>query len=301
MDLRQLRYFIATAENRSFRRAAEQLEMAQPPLSQSIKQLENDLGVQLFERSRKNVALTPSGEVFLVEARLVLEQLTHAVSVAQRVGKGDAGRLRVGLVTTATYGFLPALLRRFSKEHPGINLSLREATTLDVLRQLENHQIDVGFARPLPGVARNLVATPVLIDRFIAAVPERHRLGRQKSLRLDQLAGEPFVIFTSSASPTLHQQIMNICRATGFIPNVVQDARQVQSVLSFVAGGAGVALVPGSVRAVRIDGVVLMPVDDAREALALELLALHREGDSSPATAAFVQAAVSVGRDPTWL
>ena len=190
MELRHLRYFLAVAEELDFGRAALRLHIAQPPLSQQIRQLEEELGVQLFRRTRRNVSLTEAGQAFLSEAQRTLEQVERAMEVAQRVDRGEQGQLIIGFVGSATYGLLPKLLRAFRERFPEVAFTLRELTTSQQIQALHEQQIHLGVLRP-PVAQEEFLFEPLAQDPLIVALPEQHRLATQPSLPL----GRTFCIF----------------------------------------------------------------------------------------------------------
>jgi len=296
MDVRQLRQFIAVAEALNFRRAATSLKMAQPPLSQSIKRLEIELGVQLLLRNRKSVQLTPAGGAFLAEAKRTLLQLERAANVARRAGSGTVGSLRVAFIGSSAYSHLPEAVREFRQRFPDVDLDLIESTSTEVIKLLDTDQIDIGFLRPVIGLTHNLRTESIEKDRFVVAMPARHKLAHHATLRLAQLSDFPFVIFSATRSPTLYQQILLLCRHASFTPRIAQEARQVQTVISLVSAGLGIALVPAAVGRLRHPNVVYKPLRDRSPYLTLELISARRADNVSPMAAAFAAIAKKVGR-----
>jgi DNA-binding transcriptional LysR family regulator len=244
MDTRQLRHFIALAETLNFHRAAERLHMSQPPLSASIRRLEAQLGVPLFVRNRRGTELTPAGAAALEDARRAVFHGEQFARAAQAASRGEAGTLRVGFVGSATYALMPRVLPRFRERYPGVQLALAESTTARIVERVESGDIDVGLVRFPIGRACRARVFPVERDVFVAALPAGHRLARKRRLALADLADEPFVMYGAVEVPGLHSAALMACQQAGFLPRVQQDAVQVQTVISLVESGLGVALVP---------------------------------------------------------
>jgi DNA-binding transcriptional LysR family regulator len=286
MELRYLRYFVAVAELRNFTRAAERLHVAQPAISQQIKTLEAELGTPLLLRDKRSVALTAAGAAFLVEARQILAHAERAAHVAQRAAKGETGRLAIGCFSSAVAGFLPEALAAFRATHPAVRVQLLELTPDQQLRALTEERIELGFSRPLVGEEQaRFVAERVYTDRLMVALPTGHRLAAAKSVKLEQLAEEYFVLFQRAEAPALVDQMMALCARAGFAPRVVSDPPMMQTVLLAVASGVGVSLVPGCTRTFRQPGVVIVPLRPAPDAL--PLVTLRRKGELLPTVAAF--------------
>lgn len=245
MNFRQLNQFLSIVETGSFRKAAERLHIAQPPLSTGIRRLEEDLGVQLFERHRRGVRLTEAGRAILVDAQRIAFHVEHlrAAVLAQKSGVG--GTLRVGFVGSATYQLLPKALPEFRSRFPNVALELHESTTVQILQSIEGGSLDLGLVRYPLTESSALDVEPVERDVLVAALPAGHRLARRRTLKLADLADEPFVMYSASGAPNLRAQVMLACQTgAGFVPHVVQEAVQVQTLVSLVESGMGVAVVP---------------------------------------------------------
>jgi DNA-binding transcriptional LysR family regulator len=284
IETRLLRQFIAVAEELNFHRAAERLHMAQPPLSQAIRKLEDSLGLHLFERSNRSVALTPAGAAFLVTARRVLAQLDEGIRETQAVAAGQAGRLSITFVGTA-HDLLPLALRRFRAESPGIELILREATTGEQLAAITAGEADIGLMRQ-PGIMVAQLASKCLLrEPILAALPDDHALAGQRAVALAALAGDDFIGTPRQLGIGFHDQIIGLCRLAGFSPRIVQEARQMQTVASLVASGLGVALIPASLALMPRAGVAFRPiiVEAPPEMAHIELIAAWDATRSSPA------------------
>jgi DNA-binding transcriptional LysR family regulator len=260
MELRLLRYFIAVAEELSFNRAAQRLHMTQPPLSNQIKQLEDELGVLLFTRTSRGVRMTEAGEALLEEARRFFVQLEQATRVVQRVGHGEVGRLTLGFVPSASNEVLPSILRAFRHSYPDIELFLREMRPDRVVQRLHDQQIDAGFLYlPLDDASLNIEC--VSREPLVLALPESHRLAARPRVELQALAEEPFILPARYSMPGLYGQVTQACHQACFVPRAVQqDVWLMQTIVGLVAGNIGVALVPASWRILRRKGVVYKPV-----------------------------------------
>ncbi|WP_092137805.1 LysR family transcriptional regulator [Cupriavidus sp. YR651] len=245
MDLRQLQQFVVLAETGNFHRAAERLHMAQPPLSISIRKLEESLGTPLFVRTTRGVRLTQAGEAALGDARRALFHADQARAAAVSAAHGERGALRIGFVGSATYALLPRLIPAFRAAHPGIELILHESTSAAILDRLEHSQLDAGLVRFPILSSGPYTLTPLESDTFVAAVPAESRFAGRDSIALRALADEPFIMHPSADVPNLQAVAMLLCQQAGFVPRVTQEAVQVQTIVSLVESGLGVALVPG--------------------------------------------------------
>jgi DNA-binding transcriptional LysR family regulator len=284
VETRLLRQFTAVAEELNFHRAAERLHMAQPPLSQAIRKLEDTLGLSLFERSNRSVALTPAGAAFLGSARRVLAQLDEGIREAQAVASGKAGRLAIGFVGTA-HDLLPTALRRFRAEYPGIEIILREATTGEQLATITSGEADIGLMRH-PGIMVAQLASECLLrEPILAALPDDHPLAGQANILLAALAGDDFIGTPRQLGVGFHDQIIGLCRLAGFSPRIIQEARQMQTIASLVASGLGVALIPASLALMPRAGVAFRPiaVEAPPEMRHVELIAAWDATRGSPA------------------
>ena len=260
MNFQRLRYFVVVAEELNFSRAAERLHMAQPPLSYQIKRLEEELGAQLFHRTKRSVRLTDAGRLLLVEARGLLVHAEQTASVVHRVGQGEVGRLSVGFVPSAANRILPPLLRTFGERFPSVELLLREVDPDRLLGSLGDGRVDVGFLY-LPFEADSLDSRPVSREPFVAALPDTHPLADEPRVTLEALAEEPFVLTPRYQGAGLRDKIVAHCRRAGFEPRVVQEAWLMQTTVSLVAGGIGVTLVPASLQNLQRTGVVYKQIE----------------------------------------
>ena len=285
MELRQLRYFIAVAEELHFRRAAARLHISQPPLSQQIARLEEELGCRLLNRTRRRVELTAAGEAFLRDARAVLEELDVAVATARRIESGQAGLLRVNFVGSALLSIVPGIIQRFRRGRPNVEIELRERSTLDQLRVLAGGLVDVGLVRPPIEADESLTAEVVMRERTVAAIPSDHPLAQRSRISLRTLAAEPLVLFPREQAPGFHDLLTGRLAASGRSPHVVQYAPEMTTIIGLVAAGIGLSPVPASVARLGLEGVTYRPLTGAPDT---ELLAVTRTGDDSPLVAAFI-------------
>lgn len=288
IELRHLHYFIAVAEELHFSRAAQRLHISQPPLSQQIRGLEDELGVKLFERTKRQVQLTEAGKVFLERSYLVLAQLEQAIEVTQRIGRGEVGRLAIGFVGSATYTVLPEILSVFREQFPAVELRLHEQTTAQQIHALHHKQVDVGIVRSAiiePGLSIECI----LQESLVLALPESHPLSTQVNVSLCALASELFILFPAKMGPIFYEQIMNMCQQAGFRPKVAQEAVQMQTIIGLVAAGLGIAFVPASLQNFHRSGVIYRPLQEQTPKTGLYLA--WRQHDASPVLSAFLSLA----------
>ena len=279
MELRHLKYFIAVAEELHFGRAAKRLHIAQPPLSLQIRRLEDEIGVRLLDRTRRHVRLTDAGWAFLQDARRAIADVERSIQVARQASRGEAGRLSLGFVQAAIYSVLPEILSVFRSQYPGVVLTLHELTTEEQLVDLSTGRIDLGLIR---GSTHNssLNHLVVLREPLIVALPETHTLAAEDDgVTLSALARAPFLMSTRHLGPALYDQIIALCQAAGFTPNIVQEADRMQTIVGLVAAGIGVALVPESMKNLQRRGVVYKVVRGSTPMV--EIVAVWRPDASS--------------------
>ncbi len=262
MELRHLRYFVAVAEERSFTRAAQRLHIAQPPLSRQIQQLEEILGVQLFERNARPLKLTDTGRFFYQHALQLLAQTAELESMTRRVGKIERN-LCVGFVGSTLYGMLPKIIRRYRQQNAEVELSLNEMSTMDQIKALKEGRIDVGFGRIRledPSIRRVVLRE----ERMIVALPLGHVLGDAKTvLSLHDLTNETLIIFPKSPRPSYADQVLAAFHDRALKPGRVLETRELQVALGLVAAGEGISIVPKSVYGLKRDDVLYKDLDDA--------------------------------------
>lgn len=261
VDLRQLRQFIAVAEELHFHRAAARLNMSQPPLTATIRQIEKEIGAQLLERSNRVIQLTPAGKALLTHAKLTIKQAELAFTAARDAATGHIGTLRLTYVGSAMYGRFAKVVRTFRRNFPKVKLDLREATTAAQVAALREKTSDLSvLLPPLPDDA-GLCLCPFERDRLAIALPAAHPLVKQSAVALSDLENEPFVMWPAAEGRGFHHQVIQLCAAAGFVPQVVQEAYQMHGVLSLVAVEVGVSVVPASMTGFRSEEIIYRPLD----------------------------------------
>lgn len=248
ITLRAMEQFIAVAEELHFHRAAKRLNMSQPPLTMAIRKLEEDINVTLINRENRVLGLTDAGKKFLLEARQTLKQAALTVSSTQGIASGQIGKLRLGYVGSALYGRLPDVIHQFRLEHPNIQLELREATTAAQVNDLRNDILDIGVIIPPLTNVNDIQLSEFDRDSLCIAVAKSHRLSQQMEVLLAQLEDEPFILWPMTEGRGFHLRVFKLCAQAGFIPQVAQEAHGMHAVLSLVAVGAGVSIVPKSMQ-----------------------------------------------------
>jgi len=278
MELRHLRYFVATAEAQHFTRAAERLGMAQPPLSQQIRQLEQEVGTPLFDRTGRGVALNDAGRAFLACTQDILQRAEAAVLTAQRAARGEVGELTLGFTESASFsGVVTELIRQYRQQYPDVEMTLSQGDSETLVAQLRSGAIDAAFVRPPFALDGGLAFTQLAQEPLMVALPLGHALARRKRLAPADLARERFILYSRKSGYGLSADIMAACRQHGLNPLIGQRAPQLSSAVNLVAAGMGVAIVPASLRHLRPDGVVYRPfaLDWPQAVLGL---AVRREG-----------------------
>ena len=280
MELRHLRYFVAVAEERHFGRAAERLHIAQPPLSQQIRRFEAELGEPLFHRTTRSVELAPAGEALLERAPAILAAVDAAVEDARRAARGEYGRLAIGFTGSSTYAMLPSLAAAMREALPGVVLDLRgELLTPAQVARLLDGTLDLGLLRP-PVNERELDTEVLHSEPLLAVLPETHPLAGAEAVPLERLEGEPFVTYPSHFRSVVHDAVEDACEAHGFQPVAAHEVAETATLVSFVAAGLGVSLVPASVRNMTVEGAVYRPLLD--DATRVELAVAWRRDDDRP-------------------
>jgi len=290
IELRQLRYFVAVAEERHFGRAAARLHMTQPPLSQTIQSLEAALGTPLFARTKRSVELTPAGFALLPEARRILQQAAALPDLARRAASGESGLLSLSFVSTADYSVLPPLLREFRERYPRVQIDLREATTDVQLEDLMEGRIDAGLLiPPLHDKARaELDYQTVLSEPLVLAAPQGLKgLRGKNTVALKSVADMPLIIFPRRIAPAFHDAIVGCFRDAGLTPRIGQEAIQMQTIVGLVSAGMGIALVPQSVSNLKRPGVEYRPLSD--KTAVFETGLAWRRDNASPVLHAFLE------------
>lgn len=264
MELRHLRYFVAVAEELHFGRAAERLHMAQQPLSRQIRNLESEIGVVLFHRTKRTVRLTEAGQAFWKEAQKTLEQAERAIAIAQQIDRGEAGHLQIGFTGPVLNSVLPMVIRQFKSRYPDIQLDLKRLSTEEQVLALHNQDVDVGLLHP-PIDAPALVLEVIYREPLMAAIPDSHPLAQDATIPISVkvLAHEPFILFPREIGPHLYDSIISFCQSAGFSPTVIQEAFPQQTILGLVASGLGVSLIHASADRIRQRGVVMRSLIEA--------------------------------------
>ena len=288
IEIRHLRYFIAVAEELHFGRAAQRLHIAQPPLSQQIRRLEEMLGHALFARTSRDVQLTAAGEELLERARHTLAKVRADVAAAQRIGRGEAGALTVGFIGSGMLTALPKMLGRYRKQYPEVDLQLREFYTTRLVESLLEGTVDIGFLRDA-GEVDGLHVEAVFSEPFVVLLPRKHPLAQQKDVAIKSLAPEPFVFFSRSYGNVAWERTMAICREHGFMPRVVQEAPQWLTIMSLVGAGLGISIAPACVAKLNVDGTVCRRIRPNKARTQLELA--YRGGEARPIARAFSELA----------
>ncbi|HZQ67304.1 MAG TPA: LysR substrate-binding domain-containing protein [Terriglobales bacterium] len=285
MELRHLRYFVAVAEERNFSRAALKLHIAQPPLSQQIRSLEHDLGVQLLLRNSRGVELTAAGKHFLGEAQQILAQADRAKYLARRVAQGQAGCIQVACGPIASLAVLPPVLARFRQSHPQVDLQVHDMLTDPALDALLRGSVDVVFGLA-PFESEGVQSEIVYRDRLTVAVPKGHALSRLSRVDLRDCAGEQFVVIARSTSTRAYEMGMELCRRAGFRPEVIHEVNGIQSQLTLISAGFGFGLVPSSVKVIG-SGVTFLPLPETVPTV--DLAVGWKVNDESPIVGSFLQ------------
>jgi DNA-binding transcriptional LysR family regulator len=299
MDLRRIRYFVVLSEELHFGRAALRLAMAQPPLSQQIRVLENELQARLFTRSNRRVELTVAGKALVPEARALLAQAERASMAPMRAQRGELGELRTGFTGSAAFSsVIPKLILAYRHRSPEVHLQLQELTTQQQLTAMLERRLEVAFVRgpKVPVLPSTLQATHLFEDSLVAVLPSQHELvARGSTLRVSDLMDEAFVIYPRESGTAVYDQIIALCREAGFTPRITQEAREAPTIVGLVAAGLGVALVPACLRSINIQGVAyrLLREKGARSAMWLVM----RSGTLPAQEALFAAVAQNTRRD----
>lgn len=281
MELRHLRYFQAVAEERHFGRAAAKLHMAQPPLSQQIRRLEDELGVSLLQRTTRRVDLTPAGEAYLVRVRAILKAVDAAGDEAARIGSGLEGRLVIGCVGSATYSLLPALARALREQLPGVDFAFQgEMLSPDQLDALRDGSIDLALLRPFRELSEDtgVAVQPLREEKYVVALPEGHRLASRSKVRVADLRDEDLIVHTGHGRSAMYDAVSALCRDAGFEPAIRHEVAETSTLVTFVAAALGVAIVPEPVAQLVVAGTVYRPLAGRAR---MELVAATRVDDDS--------------------
>ncbi|MEC4722736.1 LysR substrate-binding domain-containing protein [Noviherbaspirillum sp. CPCC 100848] len=298
MELRHLRYFLTVAQTLNFTKAAERLNIAQPPLSRQIRELEQEIGIELFKRLGRRIFLTSAGQVFADRARSILSATDAAVVDSQRAARGEIGHIAVGFFEHIAYTLLPPLLREYQQRFPAVTVELRWFTSAEQVNALTRGDIDLAFVRSIPPDA-DLNSALVLEEPFYVAIAKDHPLATKRQISITDCAPLRVINYKKDVAPDYHAIISQLCAYAGFAPSPLFEVGQIYASLGLVSSGFGVTLVPASVQQVHMNNVVYRPL---REALPKSKLILAWK-DPAPSAAlnAFVQLAeeIAARRPPT--
>lgn len=282
MELRYLRYFVAVAETRHFTKAAELLNISQPPLSQQIKKLEEEIGTPLLKRLTRGVELTDAGEAFYQDARQILELSANALEKAKGIARGISGQLSIGFASsTAFHPQIFRLLRRFQDSFPAITLLPREENMATLMHELQEGLLDAAFVRLPCESSKAFNLKMIASEKMALVLPQGHRLADTPRLSLAALREEPLVLFPREVAPSLYEVIISACLRAGFQPDSVQQSPQISSAINMVAAGFGITIIPDSLRSIQLPGVNFHQIEDA--ALSSDIALAWRRWDRSPA------------------
>lgn len=295
MDLRHLRYFVAVAEEQNIGRAAARLHISQPPLTRQIQQLEEELGVTLFNRTPRGMELTQAGQLFLEEARNIRSLVEQATERTQRAGQGKLGRIDVAIFGSAILDAIPKLLLAFRTRHPDVKVVLHTMTKAEQIAALRQRRISVGFNRMLAPLD-DLETRQVTTEKLLLAVRADHPLARQASIAFAELRDHPLVLFPTGGRPSFIDKVIGLCSERGFQPQISQEVGDAVTGVALVAGGFGVCLVPESATTLQFPGVVYAPLSDTPPNFFVDLSCVYRRDDSSPILAAFLNTVAEYDR-----
>jgi len=287
MEFRQLKYFIAVAEELNIGRAATRLHISQPPLTRQIQQLEEEFGALLFLRTARGVELTQAGETFLRDARNIRDLMEQAVERAREAGQGKQGKMDIGIFGSGILDVIPKVLHAFRASHPNVQIALHTMTKKEQIEALRQHRIGAGFNRllaPLPDIS----SEPVQMESIMVAVNESHPLAAKPAILLKELADQPLILFPSGARPSFIDKIWSLCAGEGFEPQVAQEVGDAPTSVALVAAGFGLSLVPEAATSLSVPGVVYRRLANAPEAV-VDLSCIYRTDDESPILQAFLQ------------
>lgn len=284
VELRHLRYFLALVETKSFGRAAAALGIAQPALSQQIRKLESELDVVLFIRGNDGSHLTPAGEAFVPGAEATVADAAEAIATAQRVGRGESGRLRVGFIGSSAHNLIPTALRRFGSERPDVEISLTETDLEKLPGCFERNELDVAFVRR-PVDDPTLLTELVMVDEVVAVLADEHPLGREQSIPLSALAEDAWIVTPESVSVAFREMFLADCSRSGFQPRIVAEAPSPEAIVGLVAAGAGVAILPKGSRSLPRAGVCAVPIRGESSVVVMA----WRENRRTPLTSDFMR------------
>ena len=303
MELRHLRYFLAVAEERHITRAAIRLGLQQPPLSQQIRALENELGTRLFTRLPRGVELTAAGEAFLEEAQTVLSAVERARARARAAALGHRGRISIGLTTSASlHPAVTRTLRAYADSHAAVALDLHASSAAGLTEALLRHDVQVAIIRAAVARPADLIFRELARENMLIALPAGHHLirrtasGANAPIPLGALAGERLILVRRHAAPGMYGNVVNACHKAGFEPLVVAEVEQMLTSITLIAAGVGISLMPASIREIRQEGIVYCPILDA-PSLVAPLTLVYRRGEVRPIVTDFIELSQKLAKD----
>jgi DNA-binding transcriptional LysR family regulator len=288
MEFRRLKFFVAVAEELHFTRAASRLRIAQPHLSQEIRKLERELNTQLLKRTKRSVALTPAGAVFLEKARAIVDAIAEAVHAAQRASRGETGKLAVGFVSVAGYTVIPLAVAKFRRLHPDVELVLSELNSDEGVHALRNGRLDLCLLHPPRNLEPALSVEMAWQEPLVAVLPRGHPLASARRVNLAKLKTEPLVLWQREIASRLHDDVIAACASAGFEPRVAQRTVRLATVVSLVASRVGYALVPASTALMGVKSAVFRPLQNIR--IMVPMSFVWRRNDAAPSLAPFMAA-----------
>lgn len=287
MELRQLKYFLAVAEDLHFGKAARRMNISQPPLSQQIKQLEDELGAKLFERTSRSVVLTPEGDFLMKEAQSVLDKLDKATKTVRAIARGEEGQLTIGFVVILNQSQLPRVIRDFRSRRPNVRLELKEMSTNSQLSALASGDLDIGFIRAYGHKLNGFHTKTYLKENYVLALPDHHPLAGESKIRLSDLTNDSLIMFNRGYQPDLFDSIIKKFTDAGVKPRMIQETNRRLTAIALVAAGMGVSPVPESTKRLGREGVVYLPIADPLPAI--EVIAVWPKNRQSHILDSFVQ------------
>jgi len=287
MEVRQLKYFLAVAEELNLGRAANRLHISQPPLTRQIQQLEEELGVQLFLRTPKGVELTEAGFLFHEDAANILTLMQQASERTQLAGKGHLGRIDVGIFGSAMLNVIPRLLLTFRRLYPDVVMSLHSLNKTQQIEALREKRLTIGFNRIIPETS-DMKIEQVLVERILVAINRSHELSHLNEIPIAEIANQPLIIYPNLSRPNFADDIISLCLTEGFQPNIVQEVEDVVTAVALVSSGFGLAMVPESGANLKLPDVVYLPLKKTPTP-SIDLSCIYRKDDQSPILHAFLE------------
>ena len=287
MELRQLKYFSVLAEELNFNRAAARLHISQPPLTRQIQQMESELGTQLFLRLPKGLELTGAGQTLLDDARRILGLMGAAKERAEKAGRGEIGRLDVGIFGSAIFNHIPRLLLQFRSLYPNVQISLHEQTKAEQIQALRERRLTIGFNRHV-SAEPDIVVETVYLEPLLVALHSDHPLAQKKVITVRQIAAEPMILYPSHTRAGFADHVLSLFKDAGVQPHVVQEVKDVVTAVALVSSGFGLCVTPEAANSLRLPGVVYRPLH-GKPVPTIDLVCLYRRDDSSPILGAFLE------------